>query len=304
MAAGSHTYSQSSSTVVGYFVNAEDAHRAIHALLDDGFESSQIGAAFHTGSASGDAGGASFANVGKNISYPDDEPSNSGVTTSAANETAVTPALGGGSGTGMAGAGKPGPITGSDLSHLDLPHEIKSTLAHDQPGETPLHTPPGTGSFTEAHTHQPGWMDKLGHLFGGGKQKQSTGSDLVTEESQNFGTGEGHLGVTPARYSRPYSHDAFERSFSGMGVEETHSRHLAHRLGQGGAVVSVSVTGRLPEVEKIFERHNGVVRFESAAFDDSVASSGHDVAVFGSFEHAYPAPERVHVADEPATRLR
>jgi hypothetical protein len=203
----------------------------------------------------------------------------------------------------MAGAGKPGPITGSDLSHLNLPHEIKSTLAHDRPGETPLYTAPGTGSFTETHEQHPGWLGKLSHVFGGGKHKHGEGRDLVNSTSQNFGTGEGHLGITPAAaasgftedYSRPYSHTAFESSFAGLGLGEAHSRHLAHRLAHGGAVVMVGVTGRIVEAEKILEEHNGTVRFEGEQFTDELPVGDHRVAVFGVVEDVYPATEEVHL---------
>ena len=310
-------FPQGSSTVVGYFANGEDAHRAIHALLNDGFESTQIGAAFNTsryGSSTEAAGTAganeSLATHGKSVSYPGLEPSDSGVTTTAADYTAVTPTLGGGSGTGMAGAGKPGPITGSDLSHLNLPHEIKSTLAHDQPGETPLHTAPGTGSFTESHSDQPGWFEKLSHVFGV-KHKHEAGSDLVSSTSQNFGTGEGHLGITPEaaagyrnNYSRPYSHSAFESSFTGLGLPEAHSRHLALRLAHGGAVVMVGVTGRIVEAEKILEQNNGTVRFAGEQFTDALPAGDHRVAVFGAVDDVYPATEEVAVPTTPALQSR
>ncbi len=310
-------FPQGSSTVVGYFANGEDAHRAIHALLDNGFESTQIGAAFNTSrqggvAQTGGAGGSgeSLANLGKNVSYPGLEPSDSGVTTTAADYTSVTPAMGGGSGTGMAGAGKPGPITGSDLSQLDLPHEIKSTLPHDQPGETPLQTAPGTGSFTESRTDSSGWLEKLSHVFGG-KHKHESGSNLVSSSSQNFGTGEGHLGVTPEvaggvkdNYSRPYSHTAFESSFTGLGLPEDHSRHLALRLAQGGAVVMVGVTGRIIEAEKILEQNNGTVRFAGEPLTDALPAGDRSVAVFGAVEDVYPATEEIAVPTTPALQSR
>jgi hypothetical protein len=318
MTATTSRFPQGSSTVVGYFANGEDAHRAIHALLNDGFEATQIGAAFNTSNygSSNEAGRSSEspASYGKSVSYPDLEPSDAGLNISAAETaddyTSVTPTLGGGTGTGMAGAGKPGPITGSDLSHLNLPHEIKSTLAPDRPGETPLYTPPGTGDFSASHTDHPSWLEKLSHVFGG-KRKHEADSDLVNATSQNFGTGEGHLGITPEaaagyrnNYSRPYSHSAFESSFTGLGLPEIQSRHLAHRLAHGGAVVMVGVTGRIVEAEKILEQHNGSVRFAGEPFTDVLPAGDHRVAVFGAVDDVYPATEEVAVPTTPALQSR
>jgi hypothetical protein len=311
MAAGTQAFPQGSSTVVGYFTNGEDAHQAIHALIADGFEASQIGAAFRTGTApgTGEVSGATLANVGMDVSYPDGELSSSGVTTSAANETAVTPALGGGSGTGMAGAGKPGPITGSDLSHLNLPHEIESTLPHDELRSGPSQPVSGAGSYAESYSepvehHQESWLDKLHHLFGGHKHASATEtvSGPTTKESQNFGTGEGNLLITGANYTRPYSSSAFESSFGGMGIATGNSRHLALRLAGGGAVVTVTATGRVVDAETILERYNGVVRFEGEPFEDTLPAGRHHVAVFGAVGEAYPTEEEVSIASEPALR--
>lgn len=255
----------SESIIAGYFANGDDAHRAINALLDEGFLPSQIGAAFHTAATPAtDESPYESAIGGESLRQAPGRTFNeeaADVDTSAGGASsgsdAVQPAgLSSGSGSVILGAGKPGPIPGSDIEHTGLPHDLKSELAHDQPARR------GT------------WTSKLRHLF----------DAKPSADSQNFGTGVGDLNLP----SQPYSRAAFETSVSDAGVPAEQSRQLSHRLAGGGAVVTVSATGRAVEVERIFERHNGEVRFTSDIFVDAPAA-GYEphVEVFGHLEHHY-----------------
>jgi len=121
--------SSTSGTVVAYFASGEDAQNAINELVDEGFPVSEIGAAFHGNSAPS-------ATVSGSPSRPfhDEFPtmgstaSGAGVSGAESDTSGVTPAgLSTGSGTGFAGASRPGPIPGSEIPD-NLPREIPSTL--------------------------------------------------------------------------------------------------------------------------------------------------------------------------------
>ena len=290
---GSNTGSDS--IIAGYFQDGESAHRAINALLDQGFLASQIGAAFHTnGGAQGGSDGSSTAAASKNPDLGttfDEEAADLDTSDGgpSSGTTAVQPAgLSTGSGSVILGAGAPGPITGSETTNTGLPHELHSELAHDQPGTAQATPPPTTYTATEPKSSKSdsSWGAKLKHLFQ--SKKTETAGSGATEESQNFGSGSGHLNLTEP-YGQPYSPTAFESSISGVGVPSDHSRQLSQRLSGGGAVVTVSETGRAVEVEKIFEQYGGVVRFASSVFDDSPALDYEPrVEVFGHLEHRYP----------------
>ena len=293
----------SESLIAGYFASGEDAHRAINALLDEGFSTSQIGAAFHT-SGTPSAASSADSSTGNYVSSSMREDLGSTITDKVvdtdgsaggaeSDTTAVQPAgLSTGSGSTILGAGKPGPISGSDLSHTGLPSELTSELGHDQPGSAPraaatssYATPAPVESVKSANTS---WTEKLKHLFQpkSDASKPSTAT-AANKEAQNFGTGEGHINLE-GPYGQPYSPATFATSVSSAGVPADQSRHLSSRLSTGGAVVTVSATGRAVEVEKIFERYNGVVRFESDIFNDSPALDYEPrVEVFGHLEHHY-----------------
>ncbi|MGC1296437.1 MAG: hypothetical protein WA869_15495 [Alloacidobacterium sp.] len=105
----------------------------------------------------------------------------------------------------------------------------------------------------------------------------------------NFGTGEGHLATLPDGYDYAYSGSAFEGTFSGMGVAQSHARFLVGDLHKGGAIVSVDPLGRADEAERIFERNNGRIRYESAAESAQWSDiPGERVRVFGQVSRAYP----------------
>ena len=279
----------SESTIAGYFDSGEDAHLAINALLDEGFLPSQIGAAFHTGS--GHAGGGTASD--EPISGADTTLRGAGTSVTAGNTlggaesdtTAVQPGyLGGGTGTPFGGAAKPRPITGSELEHTGLPSELEHDLPHDAAGA-------GTRSATyvAAEPSKPttatggSWTSKLKHLF----EPKHEGTKTVVEDTrQDFGTGEGQLDLG---HRHAYSASSFESSATSAGVPAEQSRHLSQRLSRGGAIVTVSVTGRAPEVERIFERHHGIVRFEGSSFDEpGTLSDDSSVEVFGHLHNHYP----------------
>ena len=270
---------QSGSVVVGYFATGHAAHRAINALIEGGFQPSAIGAAFHSGTGAetpaerpdvgsslrGDLGTTSPASaVGSDTAFG----------APASDSTAAQPnMLGAGAGTPFSGAGKPGPIPGSSLAHTGLPTNLKQ--------EMPSSNDVGT------ETDSGGWSGRLRHVFSS-RDDQTEGASApapVTKESQNFGTGEGHLNLNSAPM-RPYSQPAFERSFTGYGVEPGHARSVSHRIGRGGAVVSVHAAGRSAEAERILETHGGEVRMAAGGEDPTAAGTG-QVEIFGTLDRGY-----------------
>lgn len=119
-----------SDIVAGYFSKPEDAHRAINELLEEGFDSSAIGAAFHSGSTGPSGSGA--AEVVNDVPVRTD-PEERG--TRRAGATSGTEAVfpwgfytGGGS--PFLGASRPGPITGSDVP-ASVPRELPSEFASE-----------------------------------------------------------------------------------------------------------------------------------------------------------------------------
>ncbi len=307
------------SIIAGYFPAGDDAHRAINALLDEGFLPEQIGAAFHTGSqggastqsgtgnATGNAAGAVLggdsmrAELGTTVSTS--QRTDNTIAGAASDDSAVQPAgIATGSGSPFLSVGRPGPISGSSLEHTGLPSELVHELPDSSPrassGDSfantaaPVTPAARTGSAPQHHLQHTdtSWGAKIKHLFQP-KQHDSpaTTTAATTSESQNFGTGEGSLGIAPP-YGHPYAATDFERSVSSAGVAPEHSQHISRRLSGGGAVVTVQSTGRTSEVERIFERHHGHVRFASSTFEDAPAYSGGDarVEVFGHLEHIYP----------------
>lgn len=119
-----------SGTVVAYFPSGEDAQNAINELVDQGFPAGEIGAAFHGSptSATGTTGSPTRP-VQDDVSAIGSTASGAGVAGAESGTSGVTPAgLSTGSGTGFAGATRPGPIPGSEIPHT-LPRQIPSSLA-------------------------------------------------------------------------------------------------------------------------------------------------------------------------------
>ena len=290
---------QPEGTVAAYFTKGEDAHRAINDLLEQGFGSREIGAAFHSGESSSPASSSSTSGLSKNDS-PIRSASRSGTTAAGAESdtNAVTPSgLSTGGGTVISGAASPGPITGSDIPS-NLPKEVPSELASDagRRGAATSKNLPATGGFNETRQHE-SWWTKLKHIFGGESTDATTRHEPVSESSLNYGTGEGHLGNYQNRdYS--YSGSAFESSISGMGIPREHARRLSRELGRGGAVVTVRAGSRSADAEKIMERNHGTIRYE---MEPIVEETGWDssnqnerVEIFGEIHRVYPG----HIPEE------
>jgi hypothetical protein len=291
-------------TIAAYFTNGHDAQEAITDLLDNGFSASDVGAAFHSGGSQ--VGGVRGAGSG----VADDRDagdlqarSSSGTVSAAAvagpasSSGAVTPAgLQTGAGTITTGAGRPGPIPGSEIPS-SLPTKIPSTLpseaemAATERARADATYYPGTGGIHDTRREEgESWWDKLKHIFSGesttaGVQRRR---EAVSDKSSvNFGTGEGHLGVYPG-YA--YSSQAFESVFAGMGVPVDRARYLSSQIGRGGAIVTVNAGARVAEAEGILERHDGEIRYETAVVihAESGASESARVEIFGQVERAYP----------------
>ncbi len=311
------TQVQQSGAVVGYFKTGHEAHRAIQALVDDGFLPSEIGAAFHVGTGAGrehaeerrsegtqaNVGGSLREELGTTLPGGSTHGNRTGTSGASSDTTAVQYAsLGGGAGTPFDGAGRPGPITGSSLANTGLPSELKSELPHDAglPHGTesardlsvPFAPEPTARTVAERNTGE-SWAERLKHIFSSSSHS-TTAADRrdtetvpkapVTAESQNFGTGEGHLILnTGVRYSQP----AFERSFSEYGVQPEHARHLSHRIGHGGAIVTVHAAARAIEAERLLEAHGGEVRFSAGSAGQSMAPAESHVEVFGTVGRNY-----------------
>ncbi len=319
------TANLSGTAVAGYFATGHEAHRAINALVDAGFPPSAIGAAFHAGASAGAADEpARRANVGGELrdelgtTLTDVPRSNTRPSTAGASSD-TTPvqvaALGGGSGTPYTGAGRPGPITGSDIHHSGLPSTTPSTLPHDDEVRGSGASSPareevgvirgglsaaGEPEYVETHggpvVHE-SWGERLKHVFGGkdvhrgavpARDEVPVKDDLRKEmnrEAQDFGTGEGHLQLhTPRRYSQT----AFEQSFTGYGLEADRARGFSRGLGRGGAVVTVHAGLRTVEAERILEAHGGTTRVtENGDVNGNLADSG-EVEVFGTVGRDYP----------------
>ena len=300
-----------SGTVVAYFTNGEDAQRAIHELVDEGFPIKDVGAAFHSASASTSFSGSSGAPISDSApSMIGSVGSGSGISGATSDTSGVTPSgLSTGAGSVISGAGRPGPIPGSEIPG-NLPTSIPSTLKSST--DAPLSddvinqsravraTPvagnyPATGSFHEHYDEGARWWDKLKHLFSGehAETDAPVRREAVADKSSNdFGTGEGHLG-TYSEFDYPLYGSAFESSFTGMGIPREHAQRFAAEIGRGGAIVTVNAGSRNAEVESILERNHGRIRYEAGALTrDETWETGPEAArirVFGHVQRVYPS---------------
>ena len=281
------TLHSTGAVVVGYFATGHAAHRAINALIDEGFQPSEIGAAFHVGAENAStqehsgAGAVAGSSLREDLGTTRPESSVGPSTTfgaPASDSTAVQPAaLGGGSGTPFGGAGRPGPISGSSLANTGLPSDLNSDLEGTSPSEAT-----SGSAYSDRHETSENWSGRLRSVFPQTSDTDRAPKAPVTKESQNFGTGEGHLNLN----TRPYSQPAFERSFSNYGLEAGHARSLSRRIGGGGAVVSVHSTSRAAEAERVLEQHGGLVR-HTGNVDETGAQASGQVEVFGTLHRHY-----------------
>jgi hypothetical protein len=272
--------------VVGYFSDGADAYRAINELMDEGFATSEIGAAFRTS-----RGGASSAEnpaVGEIRSVrelTDRNPALSGtVGGPASGDQAVTPAgLSPGSGNAFPGApSTPGPIPGAEIPQT-LPHDLPETLPHDLPS---AFRPPSTAGGQTGTDDR--WVDHLKRTYGSTTAETAKNRNSVNASDQKFGTGEGTLGLFP---EHEYSESSFEGSFVGMGLGSDQARSLSGELGRGGAVVSISAGARASLAEAIVERNKGRVRFERASGASRPSDRESPVQVYGSMRDYYRSDE-------------
>lgn len=269
--------------VVGYFSDGAEAYRAINELIDEGFEASEVGAAFRTPRAGAGvvaAEGASGEMKGVR-ELTEKNPAVSGsIGGAGSHDEAVTPAgLAPGSGNAFpAPPSKPGPIPGG---------EIPSTLRHDLPHDLPATSaaPAGTQRTRDR------WLGRLDERYGRPAGTERKSPDRSSQKSsQKFGTGEGHLDldVVPAH---GYSEPTFEDSFQGMGLEPGQARELSQELSRGGAVVSVRAGARASLAEGILERNHGRIRFENAPGRTREADRESPVEVYGTMCAWHPRGE-------------
>ena len=273
--------------VVAYFANSADAQSALDDLVYEGYEPRQIGAAFRgRGALPHAAATLDEEEIGSKAvrRAVDSDTVGSGP---ASDTRAVTPSgLSTGSGSVISGAGRPGPIPGSDIPH----HRSISRVAGTSPTvRSPL---PATGGIHEpSHRHEEddSWWQKIKNFFSGDTSVEVRNKGVANATSMNYGTGEGHLATLPDDSDYVYSGSAFESAFSGMGVSQSHARSLVGDLQSGGAIVSVDATGRVEDAERILERNNGRVRYETIAEVTQWSDvPGERVRVFGQLSGAYP----------------
>lgn len=277
--------------VVAYFSESGDAYRAMNELIDEGFSASDIGAAFRTPST-----GTQFLDepaIGSVRGGSQENPAVSGsVGGPASHDQAVTPAgLAPGSGNAFPAPSRPGAIPGG---------EIPPTLAHDLPRDLPSELP----SILEpqASSMRPGLEERrmsaegsrivegesrrahLRRVFGGPNSVESGTGSQRGNTNMKFGTGEGHLGLSP---QAEYSESAFEGSFVGMGLGAAEARSLSGELSRGGAVVSVNASNRASLAEAILERNHGRIRIEKSVGAAAEADQESPVEIYGSMRNYY-----------------
>jgi hypothetical protein len=277
--------------VVGYFSNNRDGSRAIAELIDEGFQISELGAAFRCSRpVMGVTEGGRARGAGEN---PATSGSFGGV---ASHDEAVTPAgLAPGSGASFAAPVKTEPIPGSSIPSTlrrELPHDLPSTLRHDSElgvvpmagsREAAVPAAPVDGLELDRTGEGEEWRrDQMRRIFA----ESSANSGAARNSSMKFGTGEGHL------FDVEYSEPSFENSFIGMGLNASEARSLSGALNRGGAVVSVTPGGRASLAEGIIERNHGRVRFEPLA-GMAEPVDGNQIEIYGRMHRYYRPDESV-----------
>ena len=259
--------------VVGYFSNSDDATRAIHELMDEGFRASEIGAAFRTPMAFG--GGRVRGGT------PENPEVSGSIGGPASHDEAVTPAgLAPGSGNAFPAPARPAEPPGSEIPST-LPHELKHDLPSTLKGEAgavPLQPVPGGRTTMESDETR---RERLRRAFG----EDARNTSEKRTDNMKFGTGEGHL-FPDYEYSAP----AFESSFAGMGLGAPEARALSGELRRGGAVITVEPGGRASLAEGIIERNRGTVRFEAISGTGEVCE-GSRVETYGRMRDYYHPEE-------------
>jgi len=302
MTTNSDWNTETGGTVVAYFSNSDDAQHAINELIDEGFPINEIGAAFHsTRTMSAAPTGAPSRPYRDEFPTMGSTASGAGVSGAESDTSGVTPAgLSTGSGTGFAGASRPVPIPGSEIPD-NLPSEVPSSLRSsstapisESTGVTPAYSPAVERTAYREDRSQPeaSWWDKLKHLFSGESKADLSARRAPASEvtDRKFGTGEGELGIG-SEYEYPYSSAAFESSFMGMGISLERSRRFATDIRRGGAILTVNAGMKIAEAERILERNNGRIRYESGGVAEEAldtTSGPSQVRIFGRVRRVYP----------------
>jgi hypothetical protein len=277
--------------VVGYFPNGNDASRAIAELIDEGFQASELGAAFRSSRP------AMEVTEGGRTRFAGENPAASGsVGGVASHDEAVTPAgLAPGSGASFPAPVKVEPIPGSTIPSTlkhELPRDLPSTLRHEgEIGVVPVAAAPAAvGPATpidgmeldKRREREEIRRDQMRRTFA----ENSANSAPKRASGMKFGTGEGHL------FDVEYSEPSFENSFVGMGLSANDARSLSGALNRGGAVVSVTPGSRASLAEAIIERNHGRVRFESFA-EMTEPAEGNRIEIYGRMHRYYRPDESV-----------
>lgn len=244
--------------IIGYFSDGADAYRAISELVDEGFQASEMGAAFRARRADAGRLDRNPANAGVR-ELAERNPATSGsVGGAASHDEAVTPAgLAPGSGNAFPAPVGPGPIPGSETPST-LPHDLPSTLPSTLRTEAEISAEQrlrSRGLRTEMPAQrQDDWQEGMNRVFREDRERGARKGN----SNLKFGTGEGHL-FSGLEYSPP----TFESAFSDMGLAPDEASGLSSELSRGGAVVTVFAANRASLAEAILERNHGRVRFEA-----------------------------------------
>ena len=260
--------------VVGYFNNSEDATRAVDELIDEGFQPSEIGAAFRTPVAFG--GGRVRGGT------PENPEVSGSIGGPASHDEAVTPAgLAPGSGNAFPAPARPAEPPGSEIPSTlrhELKHDLPSTLHGDAGANVPMQAvPAGTASMETEESRR----ERMRRTFG----DESPNTTEKRSSNMKFGTGEGHLFP-----DYEYSPTAFENSFAGMGLGASEARALSGELRRGGAVITVEPGGRAALAEGIIERNRGTIRFENISGTSDVCE-GSRIEMYGRMRSYYDPEE-------------
>ncbi len=252
--------------VVGFFPDGANAYRAIVELIDEGFRSAELGAAFRTPRV-----GITVAPGGKARAVSPNPAVAAGVGGAASHDEAVTPAgLAPGSGNAFPAASRPGPIPGG---------EVPAGLPHDLPSELPS-SPSAESQRAQAAESR---RERLPRLFAEGADT----SAAARPSTVKFASGEGQLSPDDE-----YSEFSFENSFLGMGLGAREARNLSEQFTQGGAVVCVTPGSRASLAEGIIERNHGGIRFEQVSGRPH-SSEEMRVEIYGRMRNYYRPEENI-----------
>ena len=262
--------------VVGFFADGANAYRAITELIDEGFQATEVGAAFRTPRV-----GMAVAEGGKGRGVSSNPAVSGSVGGAASRDEAVTPAgLAPGSGNAFPAASRPGPIPGGEVP-ASLPHDLLQEL----PSTLPREPESSRGSVVAEQADRSGSnesrRERLGQMLGSGAA--SSGS----RRGMKFGTVEGHLFP-----DYEYSETSFENSFLGMGLGVREARNLSGRFSQGGALVCVTPGSRASLAEGIIERNHGEIRFEKLS-GRAESGEGSRVEIYGRMRNYYRPEESI-----------